>query len=62
MVVSNGIPHGRGRRVYANGDVYVGTFDKGKRHGNGTMTYINGVVYGGEWFQNRSMRRGGRLK
>ena len=41
--------------TYANGDVYEGTFDKGKRQGQGTMRYATGEEASGEWI-------GGALK
>ena len=35
---------------YANGDMYIGDWDRGQRHGVGICTYANGDVYEGEWF------------
>ena len=48
--LENGLRHGRGKHHYANGDVYVGCFEKDKRHGIGrlTLAYDRGT-YLGEW-------------
>jgi len=37
-----GLPDGRGRLEFANGDVYVGMFLKGERTGRGVYTWANG--------------------
>ncbi|KAF4691945.1 hypothetical protein FOZ60_014432 [Perkinsus olseni] len=52
--------NGRGRAVYANGEVYDGVFDEGVRHGEGTYWYINGDVYTGQ-FQENEKHGVGRL-
>ena len=35
----NGLPHGEGTYIWANGNKYEGKWKEGKRHGRGTMTY-----------------------
>ncbi|KAF4658302.1 hypothetical protein FOL46_007028 [Perkinsus olseni] len=52
--------NGRGRAVYANGEIYNGVFDEGVRHGEGTYWYINGDVYTGQ-FQENEKHGVGRL-
>jgi hypothetical protein len=49
----DGQRQGTGRVVYANGDVYEGTFENDRRHGQGTFTGIDGYVYVGEWRDGR---------
>lgn len=44
-----GPKHGRGKEVFANGDVYEGDFADGRREGTGVYAYSNGNVYTGEW-------------
>mmetsp|Transcript_15460 Transcript_15460/g.46255 ORF Transcript_15460/g.46255 Transcript_15460/m.46255 type:complete len:1342 (+) Transcript_15460:229-4254(+) len=43
------VPHGQGRMVFPNKDVYEGSWVAGIRDGLGTMTYQNGSVYTGHW-------------
>ena len=38
-----------GKIIFANGDKYKGSLDKGLPDGQGTMKYANGNVYKGEW-------------
>lgn len=38
----DGVPDGRGRLEFANGDVYVGMFLRGERTGRGVYTWANG--------------------
>ena len=40
---------GFGRATYSNGDVYEGSFVKGKRQGEGKMTFSNGDTSKGTW-------------
>ncbi|MFT5631234.1 MAG: hypothetical protein ACI9HB_002409, partial [Gammaproteobacteria bacterium] len=35
--------------TYANGDIYEGTFVRGRRQGVGTMRYTTGEEATGEW-------------
>ena len=37
-----GKPWGKGKAIYANGDVYEGQFEKGRRQGEGTYTFSDG--------------------
>ena len=39
------LAHGTGKMVHANGDVYEGEFDMGKRNNKGVYKYINGEKY-----------------
>ena len=65
----NHLPHGVGKRVYSDKNIYTGEFNYGTRHGVGTMVYqsLVGVVankayhkysatYTGNWYKN--MRHG----
>ena len=36
----DGLPHGRGKCEYVNGNVYDGQWKQGKRHGKGVMIYV----------------------
>lgn len=40
---------GKGKTVYANGEVYEGMYSNGMRHGYGTYKWSNGNAYAGEW-------------
>ena len=61
QVIIDGIKHGMGVFTAANGDVYNGQWDHGKKHGFGSETFAaTGEVYTGKWYQGRSMRRGGK--
>ena len=47
-----GVPHGQGRRIYANGESYFGRWKDGRRHGFGVMTAGSSdqiVLYEGLW-------------
>ena len=47
-----GVPHGQGRRIYANGESYVGRWKDGRRHGFGVITAGSSdqiVLYEGLW-------------
>lgn len=42
----NGEPNGNGMMHYANGSIYTGSFENGKKHGdNGRMKYIERFLY-----------------
>ena len=57
----NGVRHGQGTYTWANGDVYVGLFDKfGYMNGQGTKTYANGDVYKGEVYYSYANGEGTR--
>lgn len=45
---SDGLPHGSGVMVYANG-VYDGKWKHGKQHGYGVFVYYDGDLYEGEF-------------
>ena len=47
--VSGNCVNGKGKYVYANGDIYEGDFVNGKREGQGTYTNKYGNYYTGEW-------------
>ncbi len=51
---------GVGIATYANGDVYEGMFQNGRRQGEGTMRYATGETESGEWrdgaWRNRRSR------
>lgn len=48
----DGIPDEWGREDRNSGDVYLGTFESGKRHGQGVYTWANGEMYIGEFDSN----------
>jgi hypothetical protein len=35
----NGLPHGKGKYIYKNGDVYLGYWKNGQKHGKGKFNY-----------------------
>lgn len=41
--------HGSGTRRFKNGDVYIGTYQNGKRSGSGRFYFANGDMYYGNW-------------
>jgi hypothetical protein len=62
-VDANHRPHGQGKMIYDNGQVYIGTMVHGKRHTTssgtaGTNTWPNGQSYTGQWVQNSRCGRG----
>ncbi len=49
----SGLPHGKGKKVWANGWRYEGFFKKGQRHGQGILYTPNGEIdYSGEWIED----------
>lgn len=44
----DGKPHGKGRRVYSNGNFYAGCWENGLRHGWG-VAVTSGVRFEGTW-------------
>lgn len=55
-VFSKGFPSGNGTYTWANGDIYIGKWKKGKRQGEGVLKYkINGkdTIMAGLWEDNR---------
>ena len=49
---------GNGKKISANGDVYVGERKDGKRHGQGTFTWADGNKYVGEWKDGKKHGQG----
>lgn len=47
--VLKALPHGVGKAVYDDGDVYEGEWEDGRFNGKGKLTYSDGGVYEGEW-------------
>ena len=47
--VKTGIPDGKGKMFFENGDVYEGDFVFGKEHGYGVFTWADGDVYEGNF-------------
>jgi hypothetical protein len=50
------LPHGEGRMIFKNGDVYEGMWFEGKRSGYGVMTKRCGDHFEGHWVND--MREG----
>jgi hypothetical protein len=44
-----GLPHGYGKQLCRNGDVYEGSWYEGKPHGRGVYRYVSGAFYDGEF-------------
>lgn len=44
---------GNGKVIWANGDVFEGTLDKGRRQGTGRFSWSNGQHYEGSWQDDR---------
>lgn len=43
--IVNGVPHGKGKIIWNDGDIYEGNFVKGEKRGKGRYTYANGDVF-----------------
>lgn len=41
--------HGKGRKIYANGEYYVGDFANDMANGYGVFRDLNGGRYEGQW-------------
>jgi len=54
----NGIRQGKGKYVWANGDVYDGQWHDGKMQGKGKKVYANGDVYDGQWHDGKKQGKG----
>jgi hypothetical protein len=50
--------HGQGKLVYANGDVYEGSWELDVRSGEGTMQYADGSCYTGSWERDMACGQG----
>lgn len=48
-------PHGFGRMIWADGEVYMGHFNNGFLHGRGRLLKHNGIQVDGEWNQGQLM-------
>ena len=49
---------GRGRMMYANGDMYNGVWVKNKKYGEGKIEYENGDEYNGTWIDDKKHGKG----
>lgn len=49
----DGLRHGKGTFISANGEKYVGDWEYGNMTGNGTLTGANGFKYVGEFVENK---------
>ena len=58
--VKSGIPDGKGKMLFDNGDVYEGDFVFGKEHGHGVFTWASGDFYEGD-FVNSTFEGQGKL-
>ena len=58
--VSGNCVNGKGKYIFANGDIYEGDFVNSKMSGQGTYTYKNGDIYIGQW-KNGSYHGKGEL-
>lgn len=47
--LKNGVPHGKGKTVWANGNKYDGEYVDGFRQGYGIYTFSDGARYEGNW-------------
>jgi len=50
-------PHGFGYFQYKNGDIYIGSYQKGKRNGAGNLIFANGDVLFLEYQNGRELNR-----
>jgi len=55
---AKGRKHGKGLRVFSNGNRYDGEFSEGEMDGDGIMEYANGDVYIGSWSRGERDGRG----
>lgn len=56
--VLDGLMDGIGHYTFADGNVYVGGWRRGKKEGSGTFSWCNGDVYDGEWTNGKMEGRG----
>lgn len=54
----NGVRHGSGKLIYADGSVYVGDFRNDLPGGTGTMEDADGWIYIGQWENNVKQGQG----
>ena len=57
----NGVCHGKGTEIWADGSKFEGTFDMGEKAGYGVFVWQNGNSFRGYWQQNQ-MHGKGRLQ
>jgi len=50
------MPHGEGRMIYSNGDVYEGMWFIGLRSGYGVVTKRNGDHFEGHWVNDKRVK------
>ena len=50
--------HGKGTKIWANGDKYVGEYKDGKMYGQGTYSWADGRQYVGEWKDDKKHGQG----
>ena len=55
---TNGAPHGFGKMIYADGNIYEGNWLNGKRSEKGRLTLTTGTIYEGEWADNKRNGQG----
>ena len=53
-----GLRHGKGVRLFSNGNKYIGAFSEGEMEGEGIMLYANGDQYVGEWAHGHPQGQG----
>ena len=56
--LERGVPTGRGKLIFSNGDIYEGEFQNGTRGGKGKYTWTSGNVYEGDWVDGERTGQG----
>jgi hypothetical protein len=56
--LKDGKPHGKGKYVYADGNVYEGDWKDDKKHGKGKSVNADGAVYEGDWKDDKKHGQG----
>jgi len=51
--VKNGLPNGKGKQQFDNGNEYEGLFENGKRNGQGIFKWKNGDTYQGSFLNDK---------
>jgi len=52
---------GEGAETYPDGEVYVGSWENGKKSGRGTLIYANGNEWHGDWEDDEQQITAGNL-